>query len=388
MTLSKQNKILIVHNNYRHIGGEDISVEKEVTFLSKFNDVKTIYFNNEIKSYLKQFYYFFVNSNKESTNDFIKNYLEYKPDVVYIHNLWFKASLGILKFLKNENVKVFIKIHNFRYDCASSFFKINHLNNKNYCNACGFSEKDSFLINKYFKESYLKSFLVILFSKKYIKLVENSKFTVLVLTKFHFDYIKNKKYKFNRVKVFPNYLDLNTITSTKENYIIYAGRISYEKGVKELITSFLKVAKVNDVLRLAGDGPDLEKLKYKFRNSKNILFDGYLDNDTVINLISKSKAVVTATRLYEGQPTLLCEASLLSVPSIYPRTGGIGEFFPENYPFSFEQYNYEKLSEVFFNVLNSESLDFYGGENKKFIENKLEFNLMKKEFSHLLNYNE
>ena len=35
----KKKKILIVHNKYRNIGGEDIAVQKEIEFLKTFNDV-------------------------------------------------------------------------------------------------------------------------------------------------------------------------------------------------------------------------------------------------------------------------------------------------------------------------------------------------------------
>ena len=47
--------------------------------------------------------------------------------------------------------------------------------------------------------------------------------------------------------------------------------------------------------------------------------------------------------MYEGQPRILCEASGYGVPSIFPRYGGMQEYFPENYDLSFEQYNYDDL---------------------------------------------
>ena len=56
-----------------------------------------------------------------------------------------------------------------------------------------------------------------------------------------------------------------------------------------------------------------------------------MDNKKVLNEIKDAKAIVTATKLLEGQPTLLCEASSLGIPSIFPRTGGISEFFPQSY---------------------------------------------------------
>ena len=78
-------------------------------------------------------------------------------------------------------------------------------------------------------------------------------------------------------------------------------------------------------------------------------------------------AVVTATRLYEGQPTLLCEASSLGVPSIFPKSGGIEEFFPDNYILSFNQFDYEDLENKLKFISNTSQLEKIGNENKNYI---------------------
>ena len=44
---------------------------------------------------------------------------DFQPDLVYVHNTWFKASVGIFKLLKKNNIKTFIKVHNFRYICTN-----------------------------------------------------------------------------------------------------------------------------------------------------------------------------------------------------------------------------------------------------------------------------
>ena len=41
-------KVLVVHNKYQNIGGEDISVYEEIKLLSKFYNVETIYFENRV----------------------------------------------------------------------------------------------------------------------------------------------------------------------------------------------------------------------------------------------------------------------------------------------------------------------------------------------------
>ena len=64
-----------------------------------------------------------------------------------------------------------------------------------------------------------------------------------------------------------------------------------------------------------------------------------------LDQIKNSRGVVTATKMYEGQPRLLCEASINGIPSLFPDFGGMGEFFPQDYTFKFEQFNYQNLCE-------------------------------------------
>ena len=69
------------------------------------------------------------------------------------------------KKLPYKDTKIILKLHNFRYDCAGSFFVFRHLKGKDICGACGFNKKNNPVFNKYSENSYLKSFLVILFQK-------------------------------------------------------------------------------------------------------------------------------------------------------------------------------------------------------------------------------
>ena len=94
-------KILVIHTKYRNLGGEDIAVDNEINFLKNFYDVKTIYFSNTLTKYFTQIVAFITNSNKSSL-DLLKEQLEsFQPDIVYVHNTWFKASLGIFNVLHN-----------------------------------------------------------------------------------------------------------------------------------------------------------------------------------------------------------------------------------------------------------------------------------------------
>ena len=68
---------------------------------------------------------------------------------------------------------------------------------------------------------------------------------------------------------------------------------------------------------------------------------------------------------------LLCEASTLGIPSIFPQSGGISEFFPENYELSFEQFNYEELTRKIEFLNDEDFISNVGNQNKKYIKEYL-----------------
>ena len=377
-------KILIIHNNYRQVGGEDIAVENEIEFLDNVYQVETLIFDNNIQNPLLQFLYFVLNRNLQSERKLQEVLKNFQPDIVYIHNTWFKASIGIFRLLEKSNVKVLIKLHNFRYYCTKSWTKKNHLRKKDICEACGFEKYESLFFNKYFQDSFLKSVFMILYGKAYFKILKNKKFKLLVLTDFHRSFLSDLGIDKENIFVYPNYLShKDEFNEPGENYIIYAGRISKQKGVEELILSFLEADTHSLKLKIVGDGPTLDSLKEKYKNPK-IDFLGLRKNSEVIELIKRSKAVVSATKLYEGQPTLLCEASLLGKPSIFPDFGGIPEFFKNDYPFKFEQYNYQELTKKINDIHSSEGLKEIGKENKNYILSVTDRKKLLEKFHHIV----
>ena len=363
-------KILVIHNRYLEKGGEDIAVNHEIELLKDKFNVKELYFDNKINNYLSQAFYFLINKNIKSISR-LRNILnDYEPDLVYVHNTWFKASLGIFQELEKHNQNTVIKLHNFRYLCTNSLSIKNHLNGKRTCPACGMN-KGKKVFNKYFQNSYLKSLLVIYYGKKYFKIISSSKFKILVLTNFHKNYFIDKNISTN-VSVLNNFVSIiEEQEKDFDDYMVYAGRISKEKGVKELIDAFKKAKLENIHLKIIGNGPQLQNLIDLHKSDKNIIFYGSLSNQETMKIIAKANCIVTATKLWEGQPTLLCEASFFGKPSIFPNTGGISEFFPKNYGLMFEQNNYSDLITKLKLVENKDLMRKIGEKNKTYIQDYL-----------------
>ncbi len=378
-------KILIIHNKYQNIGGEDIAVDNEVSLLKNYFEVETLFYSNNISNYLSQVISFILNRNDKSTKILEKKIRDFKPDVVYVHNTWFKASLGIFKLLSREKIKTIIKLHNFRYFCTKSYLSKNHFKNGEVCGACGISKSEIGIFNKYFANSFLKSLLMVRYGRKYYNTLKNSEFKIVVLTNFHKQFLEKLEFDENKVHVIPNYLDFNNSENvSKENCIVYAGRISKEKGLQNLIESFLRSDISDWDLKIFGDGPQLKELLKKYDAHNNIQFLGVKPNQEVLKNIKMSRAVITATTLYEGQPTLLCEASTMGIPSIYPKNGGIDEFFPTNYELSFNlSENQDLIAKM--NSLNDEKyIDEIGMKNQNFIYECLKKDKIMQRFNRII----
>ena len=97
------DKILIIHNKYRLTGGEDIAVANEISILKKHFNIKVIYFDNKITNYLLQPFYFLINKNLESIKIIKEEIKNFDPNLVYVHNTWFKVSKYIFWNFKNGN---------------------------------------------------------------------------------------------------------------------------------------------------------------------------------------------------------------------------------------------------------------------------------------------
>ena len=249
----EKKKILILHTKYRTTGGEDIAVDNEAKSLEKVFDVETMYFSNqEIDSYIKQIKYFLFNNNPEINEKLINKINEFRPDLIYVHNTWFKASLGVFKIINSYNLRSLVKLHNFRFDCGRYLFKSKHLKNNIVCPACGFSNKNTILLNKYFQDSYFKSILLIIYSKKYYKILKKSK--LVTLTIFQKNFLIEDGFKSENINVLHNplliddKLESSSFNFEPKSYIIYAGLISSEKGVGVLIDTFKMVSNLEKKL--------------------------------------------------------------------------------------------------------------------------------------------
>ena len=381
-------KVLVINTKYKNYGGEDSNFEEEKKFLKKFYEVDYINFDNSKNLNIYDLISFFTLSNPASNKALKITVDTFKPDIVYIHNTWFKANLGIFNLLKKENIEVVLKIHNFRFACTDTFSASKHFIGKDFCFKCGNKKTRISLFNKYFENSYIKSFFVVMYGKRYINILREYNLKIIALNEFCKDYLIKKGV--NEDKVFKNYNPLEisegSIYSADSEYVVYAGSLTEQKGVKDLLESW-KVSKINLRLLVIGSGQLENEITNKY-SSKNIEFLGFLENNKTKDIIRQARAVITATKIFEGQPRLITEASAYGVPSIYPSFGGLDEYFPDDYKLSFKQFDYPDLVKK---ILFLEDKKLLIEESKKIYNHTIEImslNILNKNLEYIFNSNE
>ena len=96
-------KILVVNTKYRVFGGEDANIVDELNFLKKYFEVDYLEYKNSDKITFSDLIGFITLSNPTSNRKLKSKISSFNPDLVYIHNTWFKAGLGIYKLLRKHN---------------------------------------------------------------------------------------------------------------------------------------------------------------------------------------------------------------------------------------------------------------------------------------------
>ncbi|MCX6701772.1 MAG: glycosyltransferase [Candidatus Zambryskibacteria bacterium] len=116
--------------------------------------------------------------------------------------------------------------------------------------------------------------------------------------------------------------------------IVYMGRVSYEKNIDDVVLATAQlVKKIPDIkLMIVGDGPEKEKLITMSKNlkiEKNVIFTGFLHNESLVKALSANEVFVTASRS-ENMPLAVLEAESLGLPVVAISSLGMCEIVDDN----------------------------------------------------------
>ena len=158
-------------------------------------------------------------------------------------------------------------------------------------------------------------------SKKYEQDALTWADVITVISKEAFDYYTSLGYKVFQV---PNALDITSLSQNEDRWfpkqVIFAGRLSMEKGIDVLIEIGKKLP--SDIqLMILGTGPEEQKIKNLAKNQKNIHYFGYQNKENTISLIRGSDILIQPS-LKEGISSTILESMACGTIVIASNVGG------------------------------------------------------------------
>ena len=244
-----------------------------------------------------------------------------KPDLAHLHNIYHQLTPSIIPALKKLGIKVVMTLHDGKLACPAYLM----LNKGKPCLDC--QGKNFYLpLTRNCQNSRLQGAL--LTAEAYYHKWKKSYDKVdafITPSQFLADVVEPRTGK-ERLKVLRNGIDMRKYTPSweDENYILYLGRLSGEKGVQTLINAHAKMSLTKQPpLVIVGTGP----LEQALRTSapQNVTFTGYCSGETLWNYIRKASCLVIPSEWYENCSMTVIEAMTMGKPVIGSRMGGIPE---------------------------------------------------------------
>lgn len=233
--------------------------------------------------------------------------------IVHVHG-WTKAlSPSIWKAIKSENIKSVVTLHDFFLSCPNGGFynyrrnmicSIKPCSFKCYSNNC--DSRSYFHKIWRFNRQLIQNYFLQRISDLSAIYISNLNKEVL------FPYLKNSIQNWYYLQNPIEKIDMPDIDIENNEYYIYIGRISKEKGVEMFCESITELGLKGIVV---GDGYLKNKLENRF---KNIIFTGWLNSKQKVLVINKAKALILSSLWYETFGLVVAEMKLAGIPCLVP----------------------------------------------------------------------
>ncbi len=314
--------------NYLEKMGNDIEffgMEDEKNIVSNSLDLNVTNMQFRSNSLKKLIYPFKIIYSYEAAKKIRKVLKKFKPDIVHINNFNFQITPSILFEIKKNNIPIVLTLHDFQIICPNHMMYLEH--KTKVCEECKGRKYFSCIRNRCIHNSGLKSLLGAFEGWFYYKLKTYDKFIDLLIAPSNF--LRNKVIEFGesetRIKVIHNFVNevIESSDLKKQNYVLYFGRLSIQKGIRTLISVCKQLPQITFVF--AGGG----ELEHELRGIKNIEYVGFKSGEDLKTLISHALFSIYPSEWYENCPMSVLESQMLGTPVIGANIGGIPELIDD-----------------------------------------------------------
>jgi len=271
---------------------------------------------------------------------------EARPDIAHLHNIAHQISPSVLHSLKKFDLPVIQTLHDYKLICPT----YNMVARGRICERCKGHQYYEAVLQRCNKGSFSFSLLncAEMYIHKFLRIYERNVDFFIAPSNF----LRHKIIEFgiNGGKIFhvPNFVDCREYSPhfDGDNYFVYFGRVSREKGLLTLIRTVRDIK--TSRLVIVGEGELRNRLEeyVSEKGIANIEFSGYLGEERLKSVIRNSMFAVVPSEWYENCPYSVLEAFALGKPVIGSDIGGIPELIDDGINgLLFETGNSQELSE-------------------------------------------
>lgn len=313
-------RILLVHNYYQDPGGEDGVFHQESDALQERHTTDRLTFRNR-KGLTGLIQYLLYPYNIFAAFRMRRKIREFAPDVIHIHNIHYASGPILFRTARRLKIPVVFTLHNYRMVCPSAllFYK-----GERYMGSLGKAFPWDAVRKGVLDGSVPKTFLTAFAYRLHAWLgTWKNVDAFLPLTTYGKNLLLQGRLSIPEENIYvkPNFIEPlapGILSPGDEPFFLFIGRLSEEKGVRQLLQAFNVPGA--PPLRIIGDGP-LRNLPAE----ANIRHLGYMKREKIGEYILACKGIVIPSICLEGFPLAVLEGFSLKTPVILSQEVAAGE---------------------------------------------------------------
>jgi len=319
-------QILSVHSNYKIRGGEDESREAEERLLERMGHQVNRYEEsnyrmdkmNPVDAAVKTVW------STEAYRVMTQKLTEQKHDLVHVQNFFPIISPSIYYASRAQKVPVVQTLRNYRLLCPNALF----FRDGQVCEDCmGKPIPWPGVVHSCYKESLAATGVVatMLTVHRALRTWPEMVNVYIALTQFARQKFIEGGLPADKIVVKPNFVDPDPGKEPdKEDFALFVGRLSVEKGVDTLISAWQRL-NGRIPLKIIGDGPLQEQVIEASQSFPSIEWLGRKPLSEVYTLMGKAKVLIFPSKWYETFGRVAVEAFAKGTPVIASQLGAIAE---------------------------------------------------------------
>ena len=252
----------------------------------------------------------------------------FRPDVVHLHNIYHQLSPSVLRPVAERGIPAVMTLHDYKLVCPSYLF----LAQGRVCEVCLDGHFRHAVARRCKDGSRAASAMLALESTLHRRGGAYGPVRVFICpSRFLAAKMTAGGVYPDRLAVLRSFVDLAGLAPKARpgGGVVYAGRLSSEKGVDVLVQAMARLGTAR--LEVVGDGPErarLEALATAVAPGR-IRFHGRVPRERVLDLLRAAAVAVMPSRCHDNQPMAVLEAFGCGVPVVATSLGGLPELTEE-----------------------------------------------------------